>query len=335
MRIPNKVVVCGLACSMLAGFSSCSKHENEVTPAALSTTAGVKVVDGRLEFSDFQAYKQTLDMLKSKTDAELALWEKSVNFVSLRSSAGEATEALKAEFRFPSAYAAIINPKGEYKVGDKLYWYHAGEKQEFNTLADLQAAHQGLNAPHTSLAAGYKVIDTKTKDGAPVTAGSRQYQNNNSGVDARHQYQFFLWNDRGSERKIVYETYVYTDQNPYNYQYHSVLAMNMKLEYWSRTGWRKAGETRVVNAQLDGVATAYSGSTQTPLPSNSGSQIYVRHNSTVNYDTNIWLSDSWAFSANVYNTSDIYWNYTVNGSISSWVTSDAAHTYTVSGYNLW
>ncbi|HEX8657091.1 MAG TPA: hypothetical protein VF690_06135 [Hymenobacter sp.] len=322
-----------ITCAAFGSLSSCSKREMEVASDGIAIVADVKSVDGRLVFKDFEVFKQTIDKLKTKSDAELLEWEQSLKFTSLRSSSGEGQEKLKAEFRFPGAYAAIINSQGEYKIGDKLYWYHAGKKHQFDSVADLEAVQKGRDVPHVTLAAGYKVVDTKTERASTTKSAARLGHNNSSGSDARYQYQFNLWNDAGSVRKIVYETHIYTELNSYNYQYHSILVMDLKLEYKGGNGsWRNAGDLRTVDAQFSGVASAYTSSTQAQLKSGP---ISVSLNRQSNSEASLWLMDCYAFSANVYNTTDIYWNYTINGRISSWVGSDTGHTYTVQGNDLW
>jgi hypothetical protein len=142
-----------LACGLW--FGGCSKsNQDEVKPASVVAHSDFSVVDGRLVFKDSDAHVRTLEKLKSMSQTNLALWEKELNFSSLRAGDAKGELALKEEFGFPSFVAATINRKGEYQAGNKFYWFHNHQLHEFNSLADLELAQRGQNVKHEALNAG-------------------------------------------------------------------------------------------------------------------------------------------------------------------------------------
>ena len=327
-----------MACGMIGGLTACSKQD-EMQPSSQASANQPNVIDGRIVFKNHDEFYKTIDAIKHKSGSDLDVWESQLNYTSLRKSVGEEQIALKEEFMFPAAYAAIINAEGVYQIGTEIFWYNKGVKLQFHSLADYQSARKGGNVLHKTLYSGYK-LSGKVKEVSVKSSQNRTYMNAGSGVDARYQYQFSMWYQSGNQRKIVYETYVFTDQDAYG-TYHSVLAINMKLEYYGRRGWRDAGELRVVDAQFTGQCRAYSGQTDIqflpvplgPLPY-ATQGIGVSYHSEQNYNSTLWLADCYNIVA-PYGSNDINWDFTLNGTISSWISSDRDHTYTIQGTELW
>jgi hypothetical protein len=314
---------------LLGSLVGCTKPENEV---ALATANEVKIVDGRLVFKDTESFRQTVESLKTKSENELTTWERSLNFNSLRNGSSEGEENLKQEFGFPSLYSAVINPEGEYQIGDKLYWYHAGQKHQFNSITDLHAARQGKVVPHITLVAGYKKLASKAS-----SAGARTIESNLNGRVGEYQREFCLWEDYNPKgeckgvRKIVYETIVYTDQVPYTPTYYSVLYLAAKLEFRdSKRRFKVAGEPRIVDLKIYGVAKC--GLNLMSVVSQR--LINLNFKTETNYDQYFVIADAYVFAP--YNVpSEVIWDYTINGKISSWIVSDPGNTYAIQGNNLW
>ncbi len=311
-----------LLCGLLGSLVGCTKPENEVT---LATTDEVKVINGRLVFKDTKSFQRAIKSLEVKSESELTAWERSLNFNSLRNGSSESGENLKQEFGFPNLYAAVINPQGEYQIGDKLYWYHAGQKHQFSSIADLHAARQGKIVPHVTLLAGYKKLTSKAS-----SAGARTIASNSYGRDGKYQYQFCLWGNCNSIRKIVYETVIYTDQVAYAPIYHSILYLAAKLEFHdSKRRFKVAGESRIVDLKIYGVAKCGLSSS---VAYNRPFSLTFKTQSKYDQEFIIGATDVYA----PYNfRSEVTWEYTVNGKISSWVESDPSNTYTIQGNDLW
>ena len=335
-NIKIQIVAAFLACGLLGGMASCSKHDNEAapTPAAATPTADVHVADGRLVFKDVATYQKTLAELKNKPEQELAAWEAALGYQSVRSLVPTEEEegGLRHEFGFPDNVATLINAEGEYQIGAKYYWYHAGQKHEFNSAADLAAAKQGKQVAHIILKAGYKAAKP-----ANITTGSRTGKNNVVGADGKYQQAFCLDANCNSRRKIIYETYVYTDDVSSS-TFYSALVLAVKLEYRTSSGsWKVAGDNRHIEININGNAESSlvlnQGGiiTKTPgcyVPFN----IYDIQDRTSNYT--ITVADCEGFSTNA-NETNFFWDYTINGRIYSYVTPYQVLAYDVQGNDLW
>ncbi|RTQ53634.1 hypothetical protein EJV47_02540 [Hymenobacter gummosus] len=323
----TRIVGVLLAASLAGGLAGCAKQDEDVAPTAkLSVaTSDIRVVDGRLVFKDYQSFTKALDELKNRPEAELTAWEKARGFSSLRRSDEAAASSLREEFGFPQQWATLINARGEYQIGNQYFWYHAGEKHEFNFLADMQAVQRGQSVAHFASAAGRTPVSSSS-------TASRTTMETNSGRDGKYQYDFCMWGNCGSRRKIVYETYAYADYNSSAQGYFTTLLLDVKLEFRNSKGqWRVAGETRDVNVAISGDAFAYTdyGYCQTSY----SAPIYVNYSSQSNSNSSLTLSQGFVSSCGA--PARVYWNFSVNGSINSWITSDPGNAFPISGTDLW
>ncbi|OON70059.1 hypothetical protein [Hymenobacter sp. CRA2] len=324
-QIKLRVASAFLAFGLMGGLISCSKQEADVAPTPTVTTADsadVRVVEGRLVFKDQSTLASILSTLASKSDAELKAWDTNLNFTSLNKSTSKEAAALREEFGFPRHLTAVINPNGEYQVGNLYYYFKAGQVHEFKTQADMLAFQQNQTVEHRSAFAGR----TKVQD----TEASRSQANSSYGRDGKYQYDFCLWNDCGSRRKIVFERYIYTQGMGVDYWY-TALVLAVKLEFRNSKGqWRVAGEQRVVDLAISGDANSIiSGSTQ---PWCSKPFNITAYNET-NYDQEYTIADCYMGGGS--DPSSVYWDFSISGRISSWVSSDQGHTYTENKYDLW
>lgn len=356
-----------LTASISSTLMSCSKQD-DVQPAATSAVTPskdgqVKLVNGRVVFADLAALLATRDALDKAGNSQngaqaLVDWEKSLQFSSLRAAAkaeenqlealetkGTPTPAhnLMAKFGFPTSYASLINPVGEYQVADKIYWFHDGVKYEASSEEELAAIKQNPASAKVKLAAGYRIIQS-SKGTAPDQA-NRTYANNSSDLEGKWYYGYYQNNDPGSERRIKYITFVYTEQQ---YTFGSAVYWNTgvylqaKHEYYSRgkRAWYPVGGQPfnwTVNVSFDAtVSTYYQGNIL-----NTYSTQYGSINNQVQFDSGSYSTFAIA-SANVttqtnlnQSSSDIRWNYEVNGSISGYNVNDPTYgTYNISGL-LW
>ena len=320
MRFPSKFY---LTTAIVAGglwFGGCSDSiSEEVKPASVIAQTEVKVIDGRLVFKDTDAYVRTLESLKSMSPEELALWEKGLNFSSLRTSVAENEVALKEEFRFPAFIAAVINRQGVYQAGDKLYWYQNHQLHEFNSLADLTLAQRGQNVTHHSSDAGIIKLNAPIAERTTGPSASR---------DGKYQYDYCLGGDCGSRRKIVYETWAYYQETSFT-KYYTAVVFSAKLEYRGSSGWRPAGESRQVQVALTG--SAQSGWWPTGYPT-CYNAVNVNYNGVTNGDVDLVVSSCQLIGVD---PRFIYWNFALSGTISSYVVGYAGQTYTVQGNDLW
>ncbi|WP_156175897.1 hypothetical protein [Hymenobacter terrenus] len=305
-----------LTCSVVGGLSSCSKKETELSPIAANKSADVQTIDGRLVFKDSDSYVRTLESLKFNSPEDLARWEKTMKFSSLRAGVNDNEVALKEEFRFPGFISAVINKQGVYQVGEKLYWYHAHKMHEFNNLTDLVLAQSGQNVVHKSFEAG--CVKSRI---AERTIGS------NSSRDGLYQYDFCLAGNCGSRRKIIYEIYSYTQQLTDFPNYYAALVFSAKLEYRSRDRWKVAGDSRQVIVSLGGPVSIY-----TPFGLSAQPSASVQYNNVSNSDVELTIS---AREVAGYDQSQFGWDFALGGTITSYVSGYQSQPYVIQGTNLW
>lgn len=314
-----------LTTAMVAGglcFGGCADSpSDDVKPASVSAQTDVTVMDGRLVFQDSDAYIRTLDKLKSMSAEELAGWEKGLKFSSLRTSVTEDDIALKEEFHFPAFIAAVINREGVYQAGDKLYWYDNHQLHEFTSLADLTLAQRGQKVTHQALEAGMIKLKAPVAERNTGASGPR---------DGKYQNEFCIGGNCGNRRKMVYETWAFYQQTPSPSSlksYYTAVVFSAKMEFLSSRGWKPAGESRQVQVALNGRAeSGYFGSALCANPVN------VRYNGVTNSNVELTVG-SCQFTG--INPEIMYWNFTLNGTISSYVVGYPGQTYTVQGTNLW
>lgn len=346
---------------------SCSK-QNDVQPAAAATTvapdasAPIKLVNGRLVFSDLKALNQTREALASlgrgKTSAQdLAAWESALRFTSLRTAAnaenahlealetqGMATPAheLMVKFGFPISYASLISPSGEYQVGDKIYWFHAGSKYQASSEDELAAIKQNPAAAKVKLLAGYKVLPNA--NGLPKNTEARTIADNDPYCDDKYSSYFNLNNDGGSQRRTIYGINVYTEDDGVDYGgfYHfwqTSLNLFIKFEYYSngRRKWYPAdGQTFLWNTNFSYDATPSIPYQNVPATTQNGSANY--QNSFSNGVASITLASQQLVTSTVdpyLNQGQITWNFQIGGSIQGYPSVDYAHNYVVNSGVLW
>ena len=358
-----------LTASISSTLMSCSKQD-DVQPTVTDTAATpskdgqVKLVNGRIVFTDVAALNTTRDALAkagSTADGTKALidWEKNLRFSSLRAAAtaediqlealetkGTPTPAhdLMTKFGFPTSYAALINPAGEYQVADKIYWFHDGMKYEAASEQELAAIKENPATAKVKVAAGSRII--KSLKGTAPDQAHRTIASNSPDSDGKYYYPYYQNNDQGSERRIKYVIAVYTEGGDYVSggffrTWYTQLNLQARHEYYSRgkrTWYAVGGQPFVwtVNVYYDATASApYQ--TQNPYPTRNGSV-----NQQFNFDSgttgNIVLASQNIITTTVdpnFRIDSIKWNFEINGSIGGYNANDRTYgTYNVSGL-LW
>ena len=367
-------VVFGVACTL----SSCSKEPNALPePSAKANSTGVEVVGGRLVFADTKSFQKLNDDLWRKNSQELAMWEQALGFQSLRAARVTLDETsapgLMMEFGFPMQYAALINPKGEYQIGDKIYWFHQGFKYEASSEEELQQIKSNPSTAKQKYHAGIvpksgKVSHINLPDDSLTQNRTVRYNNGGSNGDSKYQYQFPLWYDNNSQRRLSFETFLYAEDvtgsysipQGYGQAIRSGVVLNEYYEYYSRgsSRWYRASEERTTSFDLT-VSGDVSGSdfgTQgnwyrnnnpsTGSPSVFGpyrlSNVNARHSGgdfQTGIASEILYTRGGTFDPQYTGYIDpkqagIIWNFEISGTYSAHVTSDPDHTHTESGV-LW
>ncbi|QNK62681.1 hypothetical protein H7F33_19430 [Pedobacter sp. PAMC26386] len=225
-------------------ISGCKKSgENSEPNESIkdSKTEAIHNVNGRLQFASTKALNQTLESLRNKETDYLKNWENQQGFKSLRSSPAE-EGGLLSSFGFPQHYAAVINEKGEYMVGDTIVWFNKGLKHMIpgNDEAKLAKVKQNPATSEISFQAGATTLNRNlsTKSGSTITMG---VDLGNGNGDARYQKEFRHDNDPGSIRKIIFEIQNYVEDAGKFGKLH-MLYTRIKQEY-KGSQWRPAGET--------------------------------------------------------------------------------------------
>lgn len=158
MEFINKAICVSF---LLASLSSCDKNQS-IEPISTQHNDEVKVVNNRLVFSDERSFLKIRDGLWQKKPQELDDWEKNHAFVSVRKlpvmSEKDTIPNLKEEFGFPESYATLINTKGEYQIGDKIYWFNKGFKYQVESEDELKKVKKNPNICLAKFTAGVRLI---------------------------------------------------------------------------------------------------------------------------------------------------------------------------------
>lgn len=379
MKTKFLFLILGLAGTMV----SCSKKDT-VQPIDVATPTGtsqVKVVDGRLVFADQKALDQVRSelrtlALKTPSGKTLDSWEQSIGFKSLRANAAkeavnletkqtenQATPAydLVSKFGFPNFIASIINPAGEYQVGDKIYWFHDNVKYQANSESELAGIKQNPSLATTKSYAGLSKAspDNGPSKGTanpqpstpenPIVGTNQVTISANGGTDNYRTYvspTFLLNGDPGSQRHTVYALRVYTEAEDGGY--YTVLYLQIIYQYYSngRRSWYAANGnfwSYDVNVQYTGSITGVSAfdtpygpvgyTNNTPT---SGSLIANGSYSTGEINLQMGAAHIRIDGANSSNTGVQYWNVSVGGYINGNATNANPYQgYYVNSSTIW
>ncbi|GAA4039226.1 hypothetical protein GCM10022409_26070 [Hymenobacter glaciei] len=365
-------VMLGFTCTL----SGCSKESNALPePAAKVSNAGIQLVNGRLVFADIKSFQKAEEALWRKNGHELELWEKALYFQSLRAAPvtldETSTPGLMMEFGFPMQYAALINPKGEYQIGDKIYWFHQGFKYEASSEEELQRIKNDPSIAKNKYQAGKVPMSGKVKHFTVTNPGSiqnRTVRNNNGGSagDGKYPYQFPLYYDNNSQRRLSFETFLYAEDvtstypppqfSGYAQTIRTGVVLNEYYEYYSRGSgrWYRAGEERTTsfNLYISGHVSGPNFSPEGMFPGtvgplgarsddygpsyspDSGSGVGFIQATNIphtggDYQQGIAVAKMYNYRGYVEpRQANLVWDYEVYGQYSAYVTSDKDHTHT-------
>ncbi|SET96918.1 hypothetical protein [Hymenobacter actinosclerus] len=368
-RKSNLIVLLGIASSF--AISSCSeKQDMQPSTQVMESKSDHQVVNGRLVFADQKAFERTISnlegILAGKSSAEkLDAWESNLNFVSLRKSSLKESSHLEeldlqgreapsyelmSKFGFPTDYATIINPKGEYQIGSKIYWFDNGFKYEVSSDEELVLIKADPSLANIKYQAGSKFVELNNKNTKAQTQNyDLTYANNNPYCDDKYVTPtFFYKGDSGSKRRIIYGISVYTEDLGYNpgpiiqRSFNTALILRIKYEYLSgrKNKWypqQNEPFTWAVNFTASGGPSvpypAPGGSSGMPLGYQNQSETYS------NGLKDIVLGRSYVvgLATGIVDTfpNDVTWTFTINGSITGYPTQDIANKYTVNGNDIW
>ena len=342
----------GTSCTL----TNCAKEQDAQPASQIATITDnqVKVVNDRLVFADQKAFEQLSEKLHQMSNyatnsQELATWEKSVRFTSLRAAAAKeeaqleqldtqgkpaVAHELMTKFGFPISYAAIISPLGEYQIGSKIYWFHDGFKYQADSEEELSTVKLNQASAKVKFQAGYRVVDNKnaTESGkvsgttANVTVQSLDPYANDKYVSSTFGYR----GDTGSPRRIIYATHVYVEDRGVSNSrqtFYTELDLFIKYEYYSRGSgkWYPANESFTWSAYIDGSyspgvnRTSYTLDFMYPTGP-SGNSLQGTYSNGIQ---SISLAYAYLKTAPyVTGPTEVYWYFSLKGGIDSHPTND-------------
>jgi hypothetical protein len=266
----------------MSTLTSCKDELKEVNslPTSNSRLAGrterssspVGIENGRLVFATFSDFLSFRAEQSSKSAEELAAWEQSMGYTSLRTFAMQHTEDENFYVpRLPYSTIPVVNQNSEVQVGDTVLWYAYGNRYHVhkNDVALLSALKQDTSIVVNKYETVDKTVGTIDENGGFTTnAYGPRVRLKRGDTDARHQKEYSVRGNIADKRKITYEIgyeaeFVEPEGSIYGVGgWANLLYTRAKLEYlgkcgwwfWEKACWRPAGEPRQVsiNATLEG-----------------------------------------------------------------------------------
>lgn len=339
-------------------LNSCSsKQEVQPVENEVVNAADIKVVNGRLVFADQKAFDKTRTALeeigkKATSTPDLIDWERAQNFVSLRAVASSESAKLEqlessgtptpeynmmVSFGFPTFYASIINPVGEYQIGNKIYWFHEGFKYQADSPEELVLIKQNPAQAKLKYQAGLYKSHAEGGTTNRVTRGPDPYS------DEKHVKYFYITGESGSYRRTMYSASVYNEDQGYGFvlgTYSHFIRTNLNLlikyEYYSfgKRKWYPAeGQNFLWQANVNFTGNAlYPGQPSFP-------QIY---NSSVNQAgsysnglTTLNMAVATVTTSSSTGTGEVGWNFEITGTLNGYPANDQINNYYVNSTPLW
>jgi hypothetical protein len=203
-------------------------HSEEV---ANPPTEKVKLLNGRLVFSDKEGLAAVVQELKGLSSEELERWEESLGHTSLRRMRASMGEQEKPFM--PTLFAALLNSEGEYQVGSNIVLVRGDEEfiipnQDEALLSQLKAS------PDRAQAVGviqHSIVKTLT----PLPSGNEVSA---LAINSRYSCEF---TPTDHTYRFVASAYNWADY------YMAYLGIYVEFQYWFsrwyKKEWRPAGET--------------------------------------------------------------------------------------------
>lgn len=360
-----------LSVALPLALSSCSKEQlaqpTATTPASTGQ-ADVKAENGRLVFSNLDAFTRVQTSLGKMTMQELESWEKSLGFSSLRAAAStesfsmEKLEAagtpapafsLMQSFGIPSFYAAAITPTGEYQIGSTIYWFHDGFKYAAQSETELATIKQNPSSATEKSKAGVQLVTqaTPTK-GMPAGAASAVQSNQLDSDDKFVSPTFNLDGDAGSQRRVIFATHIFSEYMNTSGgvgTWHSIFYLRVKVDYYSNGArkWYSADGTyrqSTYDIHFTGTAARKGyesyGSTVTVDKSNVGLALpNTRNQDYPLADVTVQAPRVYDGGSSLYDSDPayIYWTFQLSGGLTATVGQSRPYNYNIGspGTPLW
>lgn len=278
-------------------------------------------VHTRLQFSSYDQYFSTLELLNSMSDAESMEWEANNHFYSLRMFSLEHGYPINLPQGISKKMSAVLNPDMEVKIGNTLVWVDGSHKYVVNdgdemtlqalkrepdkwkTLSHVTRIEYDPN--HVS----YKRHDlAKVPNSGPIV----------NDFSASRRLPTFWWNGGEYQAQI----WGYCDERDDGWGTVAKIGTSVTLNYcykryrWSDCSWRSAGENfrkQITGLTLDGTFPYLGAVKVGPL------ELLQVDNTELNRQLFEAFGLCWMFSGTLTGT----YNLTIDGS-----TSGVSSTYT-------
>lgn len=158
-----------------------------------------------------------------------------------------------SSFGFPIFYASLINPSGEYQIGDKIYWFHDGYKYEARSESELSSIKSSPSQATTKYVAGCQTVVTGVKNIGSESGKSYspRVTTATSGMPLDYDKwpkEFNAQGDPGSRRRVLYSIRTYIEDrgtNPvitYAHYFYTSQQLVLKYKFYSngRRAWYPA-----------------------------------------------------------------------------------------------
>jgi hypothetical protein len=342
-------------------LSECSKvNEATPTPSTIIATTGIQVVNSRLVFANQQAFDKALNELSTLTSNGVDLWRKNIAFYSLQEayrkelpSIEELIQSKKApayqlieEFGFPYFYTVILNPEGEYQVGDKIYWCHSKSIYEANSekeLADIKQNPAICKVKYATTSSEVRAQSPKDKSrptSYPSATTRVTSQPGGSYSNDKWIYDYNKNGDTGSKRRWIFSTRIFSTEQPrtnnnttQNWRsYMSIIIKHLYYSFGSRTWYPITGSffsyaridkfdgTAYVN-NFSGTSASYSIANQ---PEYTNTTNAYTDQTTVFNSAFVYISND--ASSRSASESDVYFTYEIDGSLMARETDESNYS---------
>jgi hypothetical protein len=223
----------------------------------LSLSAGdIRVEKGRLVFANPEVYIRTLNAVGNMNKPQMDAWETSLNFTSLRTyNLKHIKDPRFNELELSPSKAMLLNPDGEYQIGNIIYWLNDDSKIYVIPNADEKLLKKVQQNPAKSgvrtLKYATKNIPIKGINNGEISINTITIGGNYA--DARYQYQYQAG---GHTYKMVFQVRAQTEgyilatgqEQTTNSIYAEIILEYLQSSFWGNR-WVRAGETAVKSMQ--------------------------------------------------------------------------------------
>lgn len=230
---------------------------------------GLKIVDGRIVFSDREYAAKILNEVADMSQEEFAKWVASVG-------GGEfATYAVvDSTVDLPQLYLRILNKEGAFQVGDEIAIYHKGREyiaseKEFTMVRESQEELDKLPSMAVDMSEFKQEGEVPTEH--PTEQPGQAQVLERGHYDTQRQFYY-----GGRERKLVHEINSFADR------YFLIVEARNKFEYYHRrTFGRNTWDIEGTNChkEIGPIYISWTGSAS-PFGGGPGGQWFGRNQTT-------------------------------------------------------